>query len=195
LIRYRLPRERYIRRTAEEMLPTRFAAFRMISFESEIDGGELHAAVVLGDVAGGMPTLVRVHSHCLHGEAFGSTSCNCRSLIDQSLRAIALEGRGVLVYLRIPGNDCRSAARMACARPDKERGEGAERTLRRVGLGSQILSDLGVQKIRLLTNTPTRVPALHGFDLDIIECVPLFSPDWVSTGADTAVEDHVLSAL
>jgi 3,4-dihydroxy 2-butanone 4-phosphate synthase/GTP cyclohydrolase II len=195
LIRYRLQTERYIHRIAEVMLPTQFADFRMISFKSDIDGVEMHTALVLGDVTKNEPTLVRVHSHCLHGDVFGSTLCNCRNLIDQSLRRIAQEGRGALVYLRKFGQDCHSTATAADGPSLGEGSENTERTLRQAGLGSQILSDLGIQKIRLLTNTPTHIPALRGFNLDIVDCVPLFSSDKMSIQIDTSREDHVLSAL
>jgi 3,4-dihydroxy 2-butanone 4-phosphate synthase/GTP cyclohydrolase II len=190
LIRYRLQTERYIRRVAEEILPTQFADFRMIHFESEIDG-EAHTALVLGDVTSGEPALVRVHSHCFQGDVFGSTLCDCRSLIDQSLRAIALEGCGALVYLRKLGQGCHSASQAT----GMQQGEGAERTLRQIGLGSQILGDLGIQKIRLLTNTPTHVPALQGFNLDIVECVPLSLADKINVQISASTEAHVLSML
>ena len=195
LIRHRLQTERYIRRVAEEMLPTQFADFLMVSFESEIDGGETHTALVLGDVTTGEPALVRVHSQCLHGDVFGSTLCTCRRVVDQSLRMIAREGRGALVYLRKFGQDCHNTATATPLRSHEEGGETTERTLRHIGLGSQILSDLGVRKIRLLTNTPTHVPALHGFNLDIVECVPLSSTGRVSVRAGALLETQVLGAF
>lgn len=195
LIRYRLQTERYVRRVAEEILPTQFADFRMISFESEIDGGEMHTALVLGDVASSEPALVRVHSQCLHGDVFGSTLCNCRSIVDESLRMIALEGRGALVYLRKSGRDCHEAAMAASVRSHGEGGEYTERILRQVGLGSQILSDLGVRKIRFLTNTPTHVPALRGFNLDIVECVPLSSTGKMSAQVGASLEAQALSTF
>jgi 3,4-dihydroxy 2-butanone 4-phosphate synthase/GTP cyclohydrolase II len=188
LIRHRLQTERFIRRVAEEVLPTQFADFRMVSFESEIDGGELHTALVLGDVSTSKPALVRVHSQCLHGDVFGSTLCNCRSVVEESLRMIALEGRGALVYLRKHGRGCHDIS----MRSNEPGGESSERTLRQIGLGSQILSDLGVRNIRLLTNTPTHIPALHGFGLDIVECVPLFSSPGVSARVGTSLEAHAL---
>jgi 3,4-dihydroxy 2-butanone 4-phosphate synthase/GTP cyclohydrolase II len=195
LIRHRLQTERFIRRVAEEVLPTQFADFRMVSFESEIDGGELHTALVLGDVSTSKPVLVRVHSQCLHGDVFGSTLCNCRNVIEESLRMIALEGRGALVYLRKHGRGCHDTAMVTSMRSHEDGAESSERTLRQIGLGSQILSDLGVRNIRLLTNTPTHIPALHGFGLDIVECVPLFSSARMSARVSTSVEAHALGTF
>ena len=173
LIRHRLQTERYIHRVAERILPTQFADFQMISFESEIDRGESHTALVLGDITSGEPVLVHVHSHCLAGDVLGTTSCDCRRLLDQSLRAIAQKGRGALVYLHKSGQCCHTAPAAANVGPNGDRGEATERMLRQVGLGGQILRDLGIQKIRLLTNTPTHVRALQGVNLDIVDCIPL----------------------
>jgi 3,4-dihydroxy 2-butanone 4-phosphate synthase / GTP cyclohydrolase II len=179
LIRYRLQKERYIRRAAECTLPTRFGEFRVIAYESEISGEESHTALVFGDVKTADPVLVRVHSHCLLGDVFGTTLCDCRQVVDESLRTIAREGRGALVYLHKFGrgfytDETVTPAGMTCCCIAEE-GEHSEpeRTLRQVGLGAQILSDLGIQKIRLLTNTHTHIPALNGFDLEIVEHVPL----------------------
>ena len=100
LIRYRLRNERYIHRVAESMLPTPYGEFRMIAYESEVDGGESHLALVKGDVCtGDEPVLVRVHSHCLTGDVFGTTLCDCHSVMRRSLQAIAEAGCGALVYL------------------------------------------------------------------------------------------------
>jgi len=195
LIRHRLQTERHIHRVSESMLATRFADFRMIGYESELDRGQEHTALVLGEVASGAPVLVRIHSHCLHGDVFGSTSCDCRQLIDRSLRAIAQKGSGVLIYLNKSGEACHTAAGAANLVPNGGRNGNAERTLRHVGLGSQMLSDLGIQKIRLLTNTPTHVPALHGFNLEIVECVRLASGDDGNTQVEVPTEARLLSAF
>jgi 3,4-dihydroxy 2-butanone 4-phosphate synthase/GTP cyclohydrolase II len=191
LIRYRLQHERYIRRVAEGVMPTEHGEFRMIAYESEVEGGESHVALVYGDVSGGdvsggdvsggdaVP--VRVHTHCLAGDVFSTTMCDCRAVMEESLRMIAEAGRGALVYLH---NGSKGFGIDKSVEPhrvvfhresrSKERsGERNERTLRQVGLGGQILSDLGITKIRLLTNTPTHVPALQGFGIEIVEQVPV----------------------
>jgi 3,4-dihydroxy 2-butanone 4-phosphate synthase/GTP cyclohydrolase II len=194
LIRYRLQTERYIRRVAESILPTRYADFRTVLFQSELDGGEAHTAVVLGDLTTEEPVLVRVHSHCLHGDVFGSTLCDCRLVIDRSLSAIAEQGRGALVYLHRPAQDCHTTfLAFECA--DRDRSKNNERTLRQVGVGSQILHDLGVRKIRLLTNTPTHIPALQGFNLDIVECVPLSPAEPIHRPIRASVESPMLTAV
>jgi 3,4-dihydroxy 2-butanone 4-phosphate synthase / GTP cyclohydrolase II len=182
MIRHRLRHERYIHRVAESVLPTQFGDFRMIAYESEVDGGESHIALVRGDVASGdEPVLVRVHSHCLAGDVFSTTLCDCSSVMRQSLRMIAEAGRGALVYLH---NTSKGFGVDRTVQPQRlvfhrdlraqeHHEERHQRTLRQVGLGGQILSDLNIRKIRLLTNTPTHVPALQGFDLEIVEQVPI----------------------
>src|SRR5271169_80755 len=191
LIRYRLRNERYIYRVAESMLPTPYGEFRMIAYESEVDGGESHLALVKGDVCtGDVPVLVRVHSHCLTGDVFGTTLCDCHSVMRRSLQAIAEAGCGALVYLHNtskgfeidrrtePGRLVFHRTARGAHLEDHEHGvdphsERARRTLREVGLGGQILSDLKISKIRLLSNTPTHVPALEGFGLEIVEQIPI----------------------
>jgi 3,4-dihydroxy 2-butanone 4-phosphate synthase/GTP cyclohydrolase II len=181
LIRYRLQNERYIHRVAESVMPTAHGDFRMIAYESEVDGGESHIALVYGDVKGDEPVTVRVHTHCLAGDVFSTTLCDCKAVVEESLRMIAKAGRGTLVYLHNGsagfGVDRGvTPARVVLHREQRAR-EGsddrAHRTLRQVGLGGQILSDLGIHKIRLLTNTPTHVPALQGFGIEIVEQVPV----------------------
>ncbi len=204
LIRYRLQHERYIVRVAETELPTADGPFRMIAYESEVHGGESHLALVRGDVsqlditqAGtSEPVLVRVHSHCLAGEIFGSALCDCRGSVERSLHAIAEAGRGALVYLHNGGRGFDVApagapgvlAAIALHR-DTPRGtqrdtspseDRQSRILRQVGLGGQILSDLGIRRIRLLSNTRTHVPALQGFGVEIVEQVPI--PEWAPVG-------------
>ncbi len=188
LIRYRLRNERYIYRVAESMLPTPYGEFRMIAYESEVDGGESHLALVKGNVGtGDSPVLVRVHSHCLTGDVFGTTLCDCHSVMRRSLQAIAEAGCGALVYLhntrkgfeidrrKEPGRFVfhRTARGVHAADEHEHHEEKNRRTLREVGLGGQILSDLKISKIRLLSNTPTHVPALEGFGLEIVEQIPI----------------------
>jgi 3,4-dihydroxy 2-butanone 4-phosphate synthase / GTP cyclohydrolase II len=182
LIRYRLQHERYIYRVAENVLPTEYGEFRMIAYESEVDGGESHVALVMGDVATTTePVLVRVHSRCTEGDIFAATSCDCYSVMQRSLKAIAEAGRGALVYLHNTSRGFQidrtaGAARLVFHRELRaleQREERNQRILRAVGLGGQILSDLNIRKIRLLSNTPTHIPALEGFDLEIVEQLPI----------------------
>jgi 3,4-dihydroxy 2-butanone 4-phosphate synthase / GTP cyclohydrolase II len=181
LIRFRLQNERYIFRVAESILPTRFGDFRLIAYESEVDGGESHLALVRGDVNSEHnqePVLVRVHSHCLAGDVFGTTLCDCHQVVQRSLEMIAEAGRGALVYLHnsSKGFDIDRSVlpqRLLLHRSGEHGEDRHQRILRQVGLGGQILSDLNIRKIRLLSNTPTHVPALQGFDLEIVDQVGL----------------------
>jgi 3,4-dihydroxy 2-butanone 4-phosphate synthase / GTP cyclohydrolase II len=181
LIRYRLQHERYIVRVAESAMPTEWGEFRMIVYESEVHGGESHVALVRGDVAGPDPVLVRVHSHCLAGDVFGTTLCDCQRTTRESLRMIAEAGRGALVYLHNASRGFEidrtvTPARIVFHREARERERGEDRRqriLREVGLGGQILADLGIHRIRLMSNTPTHVPALQGFSVEIVEQVAI----------------------
>jgi len=225
LIRYRLRNERYIVRAGESRIQTRHGEFRMIAYESEVNGGESHIALVRGDLcedcpatqlgaqgvtaATGLngarppcshPVLVRVHTRCTAGDVFAA-DCHCRETLDQSMRMIAEEGCGAVLYLHntsrgfevdhlpavpsafepggaaaLPGVLNTNDGRLVLHQELRER-EGSQarsgRILRAIGLGGQILSDLGIQRIRLLSNTPMHIPALEGFGLEIVEQVPI----------------------
>ena len=181
LIRYRMQHERYVHRVGEALVATRHGEFRLIAYESEVDGGESHVALVRGDIENGSePVLVRMHSHCLMGDVFGSTGCDCHATIEGSMQAIAREGRGALIYLHqtSKGFSVEHAGdrtslifhrdKRLPALPESER-----KTQREIGLGAQILSDLNLRRIRLLTNHPRKVAALEGFDIEIVEQVPI----------------------
>ena len=186
LIRYRMQHERYVRRIAESILPTPHGNFRMIAYSSDVDH-ELHVALVRGDVsndAAGGPPLVRVHSHCLTGDVFGSTACDCRAVIDRSLAAIAQADRGVFVYLHHTGRGFQIDSREADStelprirfhqREELDHDLGRQRLVQREsGIGAQILIDLGLRRIRVLTNHPRKVVALEGYGLEIADQVPL----------------------
>jgi 3,4-dihydroxy 2-butanone 4-phosphate synthase/GTP cyclohydrolase II len=187
LIRYRMQHERYVRRVAESVLPTLYGDFRMIAYSSDVDH-EFHIALVRGNVPGDEaaegPTLVRVHSHCLTGDVFGSTTCDCHALIVGSLATIALAGRGVFVYLHHRGRgfqiDPKAEESDALpgihyhARGELDRDVGRQRLVQREsGIGAQILIDLGLRRIRVLTNHPRKVVALEGYGLEIADQVPL----------------------
>jgi 3,4-dihydroxy 2-butanone 4-phosphate synthase / GTP cyclohydrolase II len=194
LIRYRLQNERYIVRVAESEVPTPYGDFRMIAYESEVNGGESHVALVKGDVSKGEePVLVRVHSHCLAGDIFGTTLCDCHSIMQRSLKAIAETGRGALIYLHNTSRgfdiDRTVAPHRIILHREARAREGHhddrhQRTLRQVGLGGQILADLGIHKVRLLSNTPTHVPALQGFDVEITEQIPIPENETVELNRD-----------
>jgi 3,4-dihydroxy 2-butanone 4-phosphate synthase/GTP cyclohydrolase II len=186
LIRYRMQHERYVRRIAENTLATRYGDFRMIAYTSDVDG-ELHVALVRGELAGAEgagPPLVRVHSNCLTGDVFGSVSCDCRDLIAGSLEAIAAEDRGVFVYLHHTGRGFAIDAAPAeagklprihyHARGQLDRDVARQRLVQREsGVGAQILIDLGLTTIRVLTNHPRKVVALDGYGLTIADQVPI----------------------
>jgi 3,4-dihydroxy 2-butanone 4-phosphate synthase/GTP cyclohydrolase II len=186
LIRYRMQHERYVRRIAESILPTPHGNFRMIAYSSDVDH-ELHVALVRGDVsrdALGGPPLVRVHSHCLTGDVFGSTACDCHAIIDRSLASIAQAERGVFVYLHHTGRGFQIDAREADSselphirfhqREELDHDLGRQRLVQREsGIGAQILIDLGLRRIRVLTNHPRKVVALEGYGLEIVDQVPL----------------------
>jgi 3,4-dihydroxy 2-butanone 4-phosphate synthase/GTP cyclohydrolase II len=181
LIRYRMQHERYVHRVGEAMVGTPHGEFRLIAYESEVDGGESHVALLRGDLdSGDSPVLVRMHSHCLMGDVFGSTACDCHATIEGSLEAIAREGRGALIYLHQTSKGF-SAERIGDrtlltfhrdktlpSLPESER-----KTQREIGIGAQILSDLKLKRIRLLTNHPRKIAALEGFEIEIIEQVPI----------------------
>ena len=232
LIRYRLRHERYIVRAGETHIQTRYGEFRMIAYESEVNGGESHIALIRGElcpecpafhagpapVVNGLfdgaqpaaaapaelrppcphPVLVRVHTRCTAGDVFAA-DCRCREVLDQSMRMIAEAGCGVVLYLHntsrgflidhtpapafgpegsaVPAELREEHSGRLILHEELRTREGAQartgRILRAIGLGGQILSDLGIQRIRLLSNTPMHIPALEGFGLEIIEQVPI----------------------
>ncbi len=181
LIRYRMAHERYVRRLAEAVVPTAYGDFRMIAYESEITG-DSHIAMVKGDVenADDEPVLVRMHSHCLVGDVFGAKWCGCRDVIDAAMRRIAEEGRGALIYLHSTSKGYsveRLGDRMTIQFHHEQQlatlPESQRRIQREIGIGAQILSDLNLKRIRLLTNHPRKVAGLEGFGIEIVEQVPV----------------------
>jgi 3,4-dihydroxy 2-butanone 4-phosphate synthase/GTP cyclohydrolase II len=181
LIRYRMAHERYVHRVGEALVDTRYGEFRLVAYESEISGGESHIALIRGDIeADSTPVLVRMHAHCLLGDVFGATGCDCRETIEGSMQAIAQEGRGALIYLHQTSKGFsleRIGDRTLLAFHRERRlpslPESERRTQREIGIGAQILSDLNLRRIRLLTNHPRRVAALEGFGIEIVEQIPI----------------------
>jgi len=181
LIRYRMQHERYVRRVGEALINTRYGEFRVIAYESEVDGGESHLALIRGNIeTGSEPVLVRMHSHCVMGDVFGSASCDCRKTLEGALETIASEGRGALIYLHhttrsfgIEKVGDRGALSFHRDRTDPNLPESQRQIQRQIGLGAQILSDLNLRRIRLLTNHPRRLAALEGFEIEIVEQVPV----------------------
>ena len=181
LIRHRMKTERFIRRLAEGSIETEFGQFRTVAYGSDLNP-ECHLALVRGDVAGQERVLVRMHSRCLYGDVFGSTACDCARLVRQSLGAIAAEDRGVLVYLHESGpgfrteRDAYGRQRMVSHGRDfmHYKDQAGQRQLQHEhGIGAQILSDLGLHTIRLLTNHPRKIVALEGFGIEIVDQVPV----------------------
>jgi 3,4-dihydroxy 2-butanone 4-phosphate synthase/GTP cyclohydrolase II len=181
LIRYRMKHEKFVRRAAEGCIQTEFGEFRTIAYSTDLNP-EYHLALVRGDVAGKEGVLVRMHSRCMYGDVFGSTACECGTLVRESLRAIAEEGAGVFVYLHETGpgfrieRDERGEQRMVSHGRDfmHYKGEAGRRQLQHEhGIGAQILSDLGLHTIRLLTNHPRKIVALEGFGIEIVEQTPV----------------------
>jgi len=183
LIRYRRQREKLIRRVAEARIPSAWGEVTAYVYESTLDG-EQHLALVRGAVAGEDDVLVRVHSECLTGDVFGSLRCDCGSQLAQAQRLIAAEGRGVVVYLR--GHEGRGIGIAHKLRAYNLQDEGRDTVdanlelglpvdSREYGIGAQILVDLGVTTMRILTNNPAKYGGLEGYGLEIVERVPLQS--------------------
>jgi 3,4-dihydroxy 2-butanone 4-phosphate synthase/GTP cyclohydrolase II len=184
LIRYRMQHERYVHRVGEALVETKHGEFRLIAYESEVDGGGSHMALIRGDISDSTtPVMVRMHAHCLLGDVFGATGCDCHPTLEASMKAIAEEGRGAVIYLHqtSKGFSAEKIGEQSFLTFHRERSlpslpESERKIHREIGLGAQILSDLNLKRIRLLTNHPRRVAALEGFDIEIVEQVPLTLP-------------------
>ncbi len=179
LIKYRLRTECFVHRVAETDLLTKYGTFRMMAFECEIDN-ETHVALVYGEIDPERPVLVRVHSHCLPGDTFGSAQCHCRAHLEKSLELIAREGSGVLLYMHQTGRGFEirredTNNRIVFHGVSETDGEAyrLKRAQRDYGTGAQILSSLSLKTIRILTNHPRKLVALEGYGIKVIEQIPI----------------------
>lgn len=183
IIAYRRRHEKLVCRIAEAKLPTAYGEFEVIAYKSDIDSSE-HLALVIGDINSGKPVLVRVHSECVTGDVFSSLRCDCGEQVELAMKTIADEGRGVFLYMRQEGRGIGCLNKIKAYELQDKGLDTVEANislgfapdLRDYGIGAQILVDLGLSKIRLLTNNPKKVIGLQGYGLEVVEQLPLICP-------------------
>ncbi|MDI6632189.1 MAG: bifunctional 3,4-dihydroxy-2-butanone-4-phosphate synthase/GTP cyclohydrolase II, partial [Thermoanaerobacteraceae bacterium] len=202
LIRYRRQTEKLIRQVGSARLPTRYGEFTAVAYESILDD-KAHIALVMGDLKSVEAPLVRVHSECLTGDVFGSLRCDCGEQINRALQMIAAEGVGVLLYMRQEGrgigllNKIRAYELQDRGKDTVEANEalGFPPDLRDYGIGAQILVDLGIRKMRLMTNNPRKIKGIQGYALEVVERVPLEIPPREENGFYLATKKLKLGHL
>ncbi len=183
IIAYRLSRESFVQRVTETRLPTRWGEFKCVAYQSNVDPAE-HIALVMGRIDPEQPALVRVHSECLTGDIFGSQRCDCGDQLDAAMSQIAEAGVGALVYMRQEGRGIGLINKLKAYRlqdngldtVEANNELGFQTDLRHYGVGAQILLDLGIRKLKFLTNNPKKVAGLEGFGLEMVEQIPLSPP-------------------
>ena len=182
LIKYRRTHEKLIERIAEAKIPTPYGDFRIVSYSSMVDKAD-HIALIKGEIDSSKPLLVRVHSECLTGDVFGSNKCDCGDQVEIAMEQISLEGSGVLLYMRQEGRGIGIHNKIKAYALQEQGYDTVDANVqlgfppdpRQYGIGAQILEDLGVRKMRLITNNPTKRVGLEGFNLEITETIPIIA--------------------
>ena len=182
LIKYRRTHEKLVERIAEAKIPTSYGDFRIVSYSSMVDQAD-HIALIKGEIDSSKPLLVRVHSECLTGDVFGSNKCDCGDQVEIAMEQISLEGSGVLLYMRQEGRGIGIHNKIKAYALQEQGYDTVDANVqlgfppdpRQYGIGAQILEDLGVRKMRLITNNPTKRVGLEGFNLEITETIPIIA--------------------